>query len=77
MNASLVIDQLSLNEQHELLRVLVDRLYPVGQEDENAAFPAWIMSSLERQEQRYRAGLETTDDIETVDARIRQRMIKP
>jgi hypothetical protein len=77
MNASLVIDQLSLNEQHELLRVLVDRLYPVGQEDENAAFPAWIMSSLEKQEQRYRAGLETADDIETVDARIRQRMIKP
>lgn len=77
MNASLVIDQLSLKEQHELLRVLVDRLYPASQEDDNAAFPAWIMSSLEKQEQRYRAGLETGDDIETVNARIRQKMIKP
>ncbi len=76
MNASLVIDQLSLREQHELLRVLVDRLYPEPSEDNDAAFPAWIMSSLEKQDQRYRAGLETGDEIETVDARIRQKMIK-
>jgi hypothetical protein len=76
MNASLVIDQLSLREQHELLRVLVDRLYPEPSENNDADFPDWVMNSLEKQEHRYRAGLETGDDIETVDARIRQKMIK-
>lgn len=75
MNASLVIDQLSISEQRELLRALLDRLYPETSEHPETSFPDWVMRSLESQDQRYREGLETGDDVDTVDTRIRQKMI--
>ncbi len=76
MNASLVIDQLSVSEQHELLRALVDRLYPEDKESKEEAFPEWLMESLEAQNQRYRAGLETGDPVDLVDARLRAKLVK-
>lgn len=76
MNTSLVIDQLSISEQRELLRALLDRLYPENLDHPGASFPDWVMNSLEDQDQLYREGLETGDDVDTVDTRIRQKMIR-
>ncbi len=75
MNASLMLDQLSVSEQRELLQALVDRLYPETPGKQENAFPDWLLESLEAQNQRYQAGLEKGDPVELVDARLRAKLM--
>ena len=76
MNASQLVDQLSVSEQRALLMTLVDRLYPETIDPQEEAFPDWLMDSLEEQNQRYRAGLETGEDVNLVDTRLRTNLAK-
>lgn len=72
MNASLMIRSFTPEEQKELLHALVDRLFPEPAEAD--AFPEWLMKDLEEQNDRYHAGLETGDEIDAVEARLKTKL---
>lgn len=72
MNASLMINSFSPEEQKQLLQALVDKLFPV-QESEGEAFPDWLLSNLKEQNRRYHAGLESGDGLDAVEARLRAK----
>lgn len=72
MNATLMINSFTREEQEQLLQALVDRLYPEAAGD--GGFPKWLMEDLQQQHARYLAGTETGDDVDTVEARLVARL---
>ncbi|MEN3941741.1 hypothetical protein WJU23_10645 [Prosthecobacter sp. SYSU 5D2] len=74
MNATLMINSFTPEEQKELLHALVDRLFPEAESNEEEdAFPEWLLKDLKEQNQRYHAGLETGDDLDVVEARLKAK----
>lgn len=73
MNATLMVDSFTRDEQKQLLQALVDRLFPESTPDESEAFPGWIVKELEDQDERIQAGLESGEGVDVVEARLRAR----
>lgn len=76
MNATLMINSFSPEEQKQLLQALVDKLFPAA-ESEAEAFPEWLLKDLQEQKQRYQTGLEPGDELDVVEARLKAKSQSP
>jgi len=76
MNATLMVDSFTPEEQRQLLQALVDRLFPEPAPAETDAFPEWIMKELEEQELRIQAGLEKGEDWQVVKERLSREFLR-